>query len=200
MRRIGLTTLLLTFGAAAGADAQTRPLIVVDPGHGGDVAGVETAGVQEKNIVLRAGYVLAEELVIRGYDVRMTRTGDEQIPNADRRALAEQAGAAALISMHFNANEDPNVHGIVIYANTDVPGTAQAARAVASALERTGGPVTIETRGGAFLSSPTVPTMMVEAGYLTHPVERRLILSRDHHRALAAMIADGLDAFLAARR
>lgn len=186
---------VLTFVAST-AVAQSRPIIMIDPGHGGEVAGVEAAGVLEKEIALRAAFVLAEELVVRGFDVRLTRTGDQNVDFNYRRTMAEEAGASLLVSLHFNGDESPDAHGIEIYTNLDVPRGAEAAHAVARALEATGGPVVVEGRTWEFVSSPSVPTVMIEAGFLTHPVERRLILSRAHHRDLARLIADGAEAFL----
>ena len=198
MKYLAMVTVTMVASTLAAA-AQARPVIVVDPGHGGPEAGVESSGVLEKDMVLRAGFVLAEELVIRGFDVRLTRSGDEQVSIDERMAMAEEVGAALFISLHFNGDEDVLAHGIEIYTNLSVDLAASAAQAMATALEDTGGPVVVENRTWGFVSSPDIPTVMIEAGFLTHPVERRLIVSRAHHRDLARMMADGVDAFINSR-
>ena len=197
MKRLVFSLLLLAL-AAAPALAQNRPLVMIDPGHGGDEAGVQADALIEKDLVLRAAFVLAEQFVARGFDVRLTRTGDYAVGIPERRAQAEEAAAALFISLHMNRDDDPHKHGIEIYANLDDPAAAAAANHVAEALRRLDTPVFVEARPWGFLRSPTVPSLMIEAGFLTHPVERRLLVSSSYHRELAARIVDGAAAALAA--
>lgn len=188
--------LLLLLGIFTTALAQDRPIIMIDPGHGGEEAGVVTEELVEKGLVLRASYVLADVLVERGYDVRLTRTGDYAVSIPDRRAAAESAGAALFLSLHMNQDEDPQKHGIEIYTNLEDKAAANAAEQVAASLRKLNTPVVVEGRPWGFLKSPTVPSMMIEAGFLTHPVERRFLVSSTYYRELATKIADGADAAL----
>jgi N-acetylmuramoyl-L-alanine amidase len=170
---------------------------MIDPGHGGEQAGVRAGELVEKDLVLRAAFTLGEAFVARGYDVRLTRTGDQTIPNPDRRSAAEAAGAAAMISLHFNQNADSTRHGVEIYGNLDDARVSALAEHLARELRGAGIPVTVAARGGEFLTSPSVPTVMIEAGFLTHPFERRLATSSAYHRELAGWILAGTVAFLA---
>lgn len=194
---VGLALLVLVLAVEPSA-GQDRPLIMIDPGHGGEEAGVQAADLIEKDLVLRAAFVLAEELVARGYDVRLTRTGDYAVGIPERRQQAEAAEAALFISLHMNRDEEGQKHGIELYANLDDASAANAAEHVAAALRELDTPVLVEARPWQFLRSPTVPMLMIEAGFLTHPVERRLLVSSAYYRALAAKIADGAAAALAA--
>ena len=191
VRNIGifLVLLLVAFGTAY---AQSRPIVMIDPGHGGDETGVVVEDIQEKDLVLRVGFVLAEELVRRGYDVRMTRTGDYAVAWPDRRAQAEAAGASILIMLHMNGDDDTNNHGTEIYVNLNDAKAAAAAEVMSTSLKKLDQPVVIEGRPWPFLQSPTTTTVMIEAGFLTNPIERRLLTSADFHRELAARIADGV--------
>ena len=98
----------------------------------------------------------------------------------------------------MNRDDDPQKHGIEIYANLDDPAATAAANHVAEALRQLDTPVFVESRPWAFLRSPTAPSLMIEAGFLTHPVERRLLVSSAYHRALAARLVDGAAAALEA--
>lgn len=204
MRRcfIGLMLFMLFIlaGTALPVLAQSRALIVIDPGHGGDDVGVQTEQLMEKDLVLRAAFVLAEEFVARGYDVRLTRTGDYTVSIAERRAQAEAASAALFISLHMNRDEDLQKHGIELYANLEDTAVASVAQHMAEALRALDTPVVVEARPWDFLRSPIVPSLMLEVGFLTHPVERRLLVSSSYYRALAAHIVDGAVAALAARK
>ncbi len=201
MKRFAASILLLLLAPAIEpAFAQDRPLVMIDPGHGGEEAGVVADGLVEKDLVLRAAFVLAEQFVEKGYDVRLTRTGDYAVGIPERRAQAEAASAALFISLHMNRDRDPERlnHGIEIYANLDDPAAAAAAQHMAEALRRLDTPVVVEARPWEFLRSPTVPMLMIEAGFLTHPVERRMLVSSSYHRELAAHIVAGAAAALAA--
>ncbi len=178
--------------------AQERPLIVVDPGHGGDEVGVRVEDLLEKDVTLQAGFALGESLVRSGYDVRLTRTGDVTVPLDTRRQLAVDAGAAALVSLHFNGDEDPSLHGIEIYGNLDDARVSTFADRVADALRGMGAPVVVEARPWGFLESDALPIIMIEAGFMTHPVERRLVTTSEYHHALAEAIVEGIRAYLVA--
>lgn len=178
----------LVLAALVGAGtlaAQERPVIVIDPGHGGAEAGVVVGEIEEKDLVLRIAFVTAAEFIKEGFDVRLTRTGDYAVPWSERRGAAEDADAALLIMLHAIQSDDPNRHGAEIYFSEAVPASVRAARIFAEALEEEGTLVVLEARASSFLASPTVPTVMIEAGFLTHPVERRLLLSDAYHRELA---------------
>src|SRR5690349_18459157 len=67
------------------AAADTRPLIVIDPGHGGIDHGTQSSGETEKNLVLAFGLALRDRIEKSGkYRVVMTRTDDTFIPLNDR--------------------------------------------------------------------------------------------------------------------
>jgi N-acetylmuramoyl-L-alanine amidase len=188
--------LLLLASTRAGA-AQSRPIVMIDPGHGGEQPGVRAGELIEKDLVLRASFALGEAFVARGYDVRLTRTGDYTLPNPERRRAAEAAGAALMISLHFNQNADSTRHGIEIYGNVEDARVADLANRLAAELRGAGIAVAVAQRAGEFLTSPTVPTVMIEAAFLTHPVERRLATSSAYHRELADRIVAATAAFLA---
>jgi N-acetylmuramoyl-L-alanine amidase len=196
-RRISTTlgTLFLLANAPALA-AQGRPVIMVDPGHGGEQAGARGGGLVEKDLVLPAAFRLSEALAARGYDVRLTRSADTTLPNPDRRAAAEAAGAALMISLHFNQNADSTRRGIEIYGNLEDAKVTDLANRLATALRADGTPVVVVARSNTFLNSPTVPTVMIEAGFLTNPVERERIPTEAYQRELASRIVAATVAFL----
>jgi|GEM_PF-1429024 len=169
---------------------QERPIILLDPGHGGAQAGVVVGDLLEKDLVLRLAFVTAAEFVKEGFDVRLTRTGDYAVPNDERRAQAEAVGAALFVSLHMIQSQDPTRHGAEIYFSPEVPASVRAAGIFAQAMEADGVVVVQEARTGAFLASPTVPTVMIEAGFLTHPVEQRFLTEDAYHRRLARVFVD----------
>jgi len=170
--------------------AQTRPIVMIDPGHGGEVGGSIADGLVEKDLVLRMAFILADQYVRDGFDVRLTRTGDYDVPFADRRIMAEDAGAVFLVSLHLKRDDDPAAHGMEVYVNPDDAFALAAGEMVTQALRRLGMPVVLDGRDWGFLASPTVPTVMIEAGFLTNPSDRTRIVSEEYHRAFAVALVE----------
>lgn len=178
--------------------AQERPLVVIDPGHGGDAVGVEYEGWLEKALVLQIGFAIGAELVDAGFDVMFTRTRDVDVEWAERRRIAEAAGASMLLMLHANGDEDVNRHGAEVYVNLDDSRSSRLAEQVAQALRASGSAVVVEGRDWEFLRSPTVPTAMIELAFMTHPVERRLLQTSAFHHELGRAFASAASSFLSA--
>lgn len=78
-----------------------RPIIVIDPGHGGYDSGAVKDGTVEKEVVLAFARVLRSKIEKTGrYRVLMTRDSDEFVSLADRLAFAEKHKAALFIAVH----------------------------------------------------------------------------------------------------
>ena len=80
-----------------------RPLIVIDPGHGGVDAGAHgrVTGTPEKDLTLDFCKVLAEKLEAAGhYRVLMTRDQDVFVPLDERAEMASKPKADLLVSIH----------------------------------------------------------------------------------------------------
>src|SRR6185295_13761173 len=92
-------------GAVKAAEpADKRPVVVIDPGHGGLDNGTQAGGESEKNLVLGFAVALRDRVEKAGkYRVVMTRTDDTFIPLADRVRLARNQSAALFISIHADA-------------------------------------------------------------------------------------------------
>jgi N-acetylmuramoyl-L-alanine amidase len=113
-------------------DPDPRPLIVLDPGHGGlDSGTVAKSGETEKTIVLEFAQHLRERLESTNkYRVVMTRTDDRFVPLADRVQLARSRQAALFISIHADAlrRRDSEPRGATVYTLSDTASDAEAER------------------------------------------------------------------------
>ena len=96
---------------------QTRPLVVIDPGHGGvDTGATAPSGVHEKDIVLAFALKLQELLVASGrFDVALTREADGFLQLADRVELARANKADLFVSIHADSFQQPEVRGASVY-------------------------------------------------------------------------------------
>ena len=114
------------------ADGDARPLIVVDPGHGGIDNGTKGSGGElEKNIVLAFAQALREKLESGGkYRVAMTRSDDSFIPLSERVRFARTRGAALFVSIHADAlpRKEGLAEGATVYTLSETASDAEAAR------------------------------------------------------------------------
>ena len=113
------------------ADGDRRPVIVVDPGHGGIDDGTHAPnGITEKAIVLEFGKRLRDRLnAIGQYRVLMTRSDDSYVALAERVRFARINKAALLISIHADAlpRNEGDARGASIYTLSDTASDAEAA-------------------------------------------------------------------------
>jgi N-acetylmuramoyl-L-alanine amidase len=92
----------------AAPKARARPLVIIDPGHGGPDRGMRGPlrsrwKVQEATLTLQIGRKLRDVLRQRGVDVIMTRSTDTLIALADRGRIANERKADLFLSLHVNA-------------------------------------------------------------------------------------------------
>jgi N-acetylmuramoyl-L-alanine amidase len=113
------------------APADLRPVVVIDPGHGGIDNGTQAGGESEKSLVLRFGLALRDRLEKSGkYRVVMTRTDDTFIPLGDRVRIARNQSAALFVSIHADAlpRREGDAQGATIYTLSDRASDAEAER------------------------------------------------------------------------
>jgi N-acetylmuramoyl-L-alanine amidase len=109
--------------------ADPRPVIVIDPGHGGIDNGTQSGNENEKGLVLAFGLALRDRIEKGGkYRVVMTRTDDTFIPLDDRVRIARNQSAALFVSIHADAlpRREGDAQGATIYTLSDRASDAEA--------------------------------------------------------------------------
>jgi N-acetylmuramoyl-L-alanine amidase len=114
------------------ASGDTRPLVVIDPGHGGIDNGTRAAsGEMEKTIVLEFSQMLRDKIEKTGkYRVLMTRTDDTFVALGDRVQFARGRQASLFISIHADAlrRREGDAQGATVYTLSERASDARAAR------------------------------------------------------------------------
>jgi N-acetylmuramoyl-L-alanine amidase len=114
------------------AAGDPRPLVVLDPGHGGIDNGARAAsGEFEKAVVLQFALTLRTRLEASGkYRVAMTRSDDTFIPLTERVRFARSQGASLFVSIHADAipKSEGQAEGATVYTLSENASDAEAAR------------------------------------------------------------------------
>jgi len=95
-----------------------KPVVVVDPGHGGIDPGTNPNGVPEKEVVLAFAKVLKTKLAATGrYEVYLTREDDTFVPLRERVEFAQKKGAGLFLSIHadYFPNQAEKTTGATVY-------------------------------------------------------------------------------------
>lgn len=113
--------------------AHARPVIVIDPGHGGVDPGALSAGVREKDVVLAVARQLRAALDETGrYEVHMTRNSDVFISLDRRVQFSQEKSAGLFISIHADSVGDADlaaaVRGAAVYMLSEQASNRQAQR------------------------------------------------------------------------
>ncbi len=116
--------------AATANKNSKKPLVIIDPGHGGPDPGARGAnGNYEKHIVLAVGLELKKQLEDSGqYRVLMTRSTDVFIALGDRVRFARRNGGDLFISLHADSIRDQDVTGASVYTLSEKASDAATAK------------------------------------------------------------------------
>jgi len=185
--------------------------VVIDPGHGGvDTGARGRSGAMEDDIVLEIGLKLRALLQSEGVQVVMTREADIDLatPGSGRRqreslekrvATIKDGKADITVSIHCNAVPSPQWYGAqVFYDGSRDDGSILLAQCIQSEIARLVGGTSRQASQKIdhfVLKNSNVPSVTVEAGFLSNPREEGLLMQGDYQRSLAWGIFSGLMKF-----
>jgi N-acetylmuramoyl-L-alanine amidase len=180
-----------------------QKVVVIDAGHGGWDPGVVTkTGTLEKDINLAVAEQLQILLETGGAYVIMTRADDNALgdsKNQDmnrRRLIAEQAGADIFISIHQNAYASQNIRGAQAFYFGDSDKGKRLAELIQiqfiTYLDRDNQRVATANQQYYVLKRTSIPSVLVECGYLTNPNESRLLTTEEYQKKVAWAIYLGI--------
>ncbi len=113
-----------------GPQSRARPLVVIDPGHGGRDPGASVEGFREKDIALALALALRDRLVEEGgIRVALTREDDRFLVLGERPEIARRMGADLFVSIHADsAGSETEASGASIYTLSAQASSEAAAR------------------------------------------------------------------------
>lgn len=192
-----------------------KRVVMIDPGHGGSDSGAVANGTTEKAVNLIMSKKLRDELKRRGYEVRMMRENDKEISLVDRGRITNNSDADIFISVHQNAHPRHNAQGIETFYYKSHPNwqpkinkqyhsnsqrianSKHLSDLIQRNLLRETGAVDrkVQSKTFAVLRETARPAVLVEAGFLDHPVEGKRIQRPEYHDKVVKAIADAVDEY-----
>lgn len=167
-------------------------------------------GLKEYDLNLSVAEKLKKELEARGYEVFMTREGDESdLSEADRAKKVNASGAQALISLHANGGDDSSERGVTVLApsyeneflkektETIKKSNALADIVLQSYCEETG----LKLKGlynednQVLMNWSEIPVIVLEMGYMSNAEDDAYMAESDNQQKMAEGIADGIDLY-----
>lgn len=177
--------------------------IVIDAGHGGTDAGAmrrepapkgqRGAFVMEKDVNLAVARRLADKLRARGATVILTRSTDVFVSLPDRVTMSNGIQPDLFLSVHSNAATDRNVDGIETYyysSASECPAD-RIQHALVSGLSETSN--WVRQRELYVTHHATVPAVLAEIGYLSHPSKLMLLKTPAYQDRVASSLARGVE-------
>jgi len=202
--------------AASAEPIVSRPVVVLDAGHGGADGGcVSVSGAPEKGMNLSVLLTSRDILRLLGYDVRCTREEDVSIHDKGVEGLADQklsdmknrlaiingSGAKLAVSIHQNQFTDPKYSGAQMFYKAEDEASARLAEILRERFvnhlqpdnKRETKPVGAEL---FLIHNAECPAVMVECGFLSNPEEAAKLETPGYQRELAFTVCDGINRFL----
>ncbi len=117
-----------------GVNDGSRPLVVIDAGHGGHDPGAinRETGKREKDVTLAVARAIRDQLVRSGrVRVALTRDDDRFLVLRERYGIARRMNADLFISVHADAAENDSARGATVYTLSETASDREAARLAA---------------------------------------------------------------------
>jgi N-acetylmuramoyl-L-alanine amidase len=198
------------------------PTVVIDPGHGGRDEGARGRGLVEKHLTLDLAKRVDKRLRIFGFPTVMTRTDDRYVSLADRAEIGNKVDDSIFVSLHFNKNSTAAASGVETFYETEkVPpenawtwigffnkpdtsrcesgetlaGYVQTSLVLRTDAENRG----IKQRDFFVCRHVRGPAVLIEAGFLSNPVEARLVANGTYRERLATAVVEGVMSYVKSR-
>lgn len=188
---------LMLFDEYAVSSSKQKYLVVIDPGHGGnDPGALGSGGIKEKDVTLGVSYYVRQMLIESGIGVLLARSDDSEILLQPRVDVANNNKSDIFVSIHCNAMEGSSPMGVETYFRT--PQSTGLAKTMHKNMIKTLNTPDrgIRIRNFFVIRKTTMPSVLIEIGYITNYKEGILLSTADYQKKVAVAIFNGIKEYL----
>lgn len=202
--------------SAGNRAVENAPLIILDAGHGGEDGGaVAKDGTQEQYINLDITLKLNEELKSRGYETILTRTDDNSIHDSgaatvrerkvsdihNRLKIIEEHPGCIFVSIHQNFFTESKYSGAQVFYSPNNGESSRLAQCIQQSIVASLQPENtrqIKESGSSIylLYHSTVPSVLVECGFLSNPEETEKLKDENYRSGMASAVCEGIISYI----
>lgn len=192
------------------------PVIIIDAGHGGmDGGAVSADGTQEQYLNLDIALKMNEYLTKLGFETVLTRSDDNSIHDADADTIRQQKVSdihnrlkviesnpdSIFVSVHQNYYTESKYSGTQVFYSVNNPGSEKLAQNIQSSVVASLQPDNtrqIKQSGSSIylLHHSTVPSVLVECGFLSNTAETEKLKNEDYRMQMAEAVCKGIINYL----
>lgn len=165
--------------------------VIIDAGHGGKDSGARARGLIEKNLALDIAQRVRAELRPR-FKVVMIRNSDHFVELDDRVRLANRYPDAVLVSIHLNHGSRSRSGPETYYWRTDSYSLARRLQQQMSSITSARSSAGLVRRRLRLTRNPTIPSVLIECGYLTSQRDAAQFATASHRQRMAQAIAKAI--------
>ena len=180
-----------------------RPVIAIDPGHGGkDPGATAQNGVNEKELNLIYGKLLAKYLDQAGFHVVLTREDDRFLSLPDRADLIKENNAILLMSIHMNKHGGDAKSGPTIYYSDSHPFSYHFANHLKDSLVQNMDirDVPVQKANFFILKSSAFPSVVIDFGYLSNNNDLNELVNPVYQEQITRTITNSVVTFISDNR
>ena len=186
-----------------GQERNQKPIVIIDPGHGGtDSGAIGINGIKEKDVVIdiaKEVVRLNQELFNDSLEIYLTRYSDTLIALGDRTKLAKALQAVVFVSIHCNQAVRQAAQGVEVYVKKGEPLSEYLAEQFAIVLHEK---LAFKNRGVKYANFQVLrettqrPSVLLELGFLSNWEEAEHNGEQSSIVAYALLIIETLIKFL----
>lgn len=197
------------------AATSTKPVIVLDAGHGGlDSGAVGATGVLEKDVNLSIVLALRDMFEMSGFEVVLTRDEDisiydpgvegirnQKLNDMDNRLeIIQKYPDSIFLCIHQNNFTDPKYFGGQMFYNNNNPQNRTLAQIMQNKFAQlqpgNGREIKLTGEELFLLKSNKNPSLMIECGFLSNPEEEQKLSTWEYQQKVAFTIYGGVMEFI----
>ena len=208
---------IVTFVSPKAYKNNLSPLVIIDPGHGGEDGGaVGKNGTVEKDVNLKISLGLRDILHLFGYETVMTREKDKAIYDEEAIKLRQKKRSdlknrlsiihknsgedSIFISIHQNKFPNEKYSGTQIFYSSNNPNSENLALKVRENivlnLQKSNKREIKESKSGIFLlKNSNIPSIVVECGFLSNEEEEKKLSDKLYQKKMSLCTFFGINDF-----